>query len=44
MFEDVDDKFELDVIDDEQDFLSEQESEKKLQRRKTVIHVSIKKY
>ncbi|XP_049305584.1 piezo-type mechanosensitive ion channel component isoform X7 [Bactrocera dorsalis] len=39
MFEDVDDKFELDVIDDEQDFLSEQESEKKLQRRKTVIHV-----
>ncbi|XP_039949201.1 piezo-type mechanosensitive ion channel component isoform X7 [Bactrocera tryoni] len=39
MFEDVDDKFELDVIDDEQDFLSEQESERKLQRRKTVIHV-----
>uniref|UniRef100_A0A034V2Q8 Piezo-type mechanosensitive ion channel component 2 n=2 Tax=Bactrocera dorsalis TaxID=27457 RepID=A0A034V2Q8_BACDO len=43
MFEDVDDKFELDVIDDEQDFLSEQESEKKLQRRKTVIHTDIKR-
>ncbi|XP_054082430.1 piezo-type mechanosensitive ion channel component isoform X8 [Zeugodacus cucurbitae] len=43
MFEDVDDKFELDVIDDEQDFLSEQESEKKLQRRKTVINTDIKR-
>ncbi|XP_039949195.1 piezo-type mechanosensitive ion channel component isoform X2 [Bactrocera tryoni] len=43
MFEDVDDKFELDVIDDEQDFLSEQESERKLQRRKTVIHTDIKR-
>ncbi|XP_054741446.1 piezo-type mechanosensitive ion channel component isoform X2 [Anastrepha obliqua] len=43
MFEDVDDKFELDVIDDEQDFLSEQESEKKLQRRKTVINTDTKR-
>ncbi|XP_067624230.1 piezo-type mechanosensitive ion channel component isoform X8 [Eurosta solidaginis] len=43
MFEDVDDKFELDVIEDEQDFLSEQESERKLQRRRTVINTDTKR-
>lgn len=44
MFEEMDDKFELDLIHDEIDFLEEEnitESEMKMQRRKTLYDVSI---
>lgn len=43
MFEEMDDKFELDLIHDEIDFLEEEnitESEMKMQRRKTLYDVS----
>lgn len=44
MFEEMDDKFELDLIHDEIDYLEEEnitESEMKMQRRKTLYDVSI---
>lgn len=45
MFEEMDDKFELDLIHDEIDFLEEEnitESEMKMQRRKTLYDVSFR--
>lgn len=45
MFDDVDEKFELDMIDDETDFLEAEgkisEIDKKIALRKTVLDVSI---
>lgn len=43
MFEDMDEKFELDLIEDEADFLEDKisESERKMTRRKTLIDVSV---
>lgn len=45
MFDDVDEKFELDMIDDETDFLESEgrlsEIDKKIAKRKTILDVSI---